>query len=324
MSAQTIAPGTPARSLGALPPILIAGATASGKSALALAIAARVGGVVMNADSMQVYRELPIITAQPSVAEQALAPHRLYGHVPAAEAYSTGRYLADAAGVLAEAAASGMRPIIVGGTGLYFKALLEGLSPVPPIPDEIRAAWRALAEREDAAALWRRLKARDPVMAQRLDQADTQRIVRALEVHEATGRSLASWWDVKGAALIDEARAVKLVVTRTREDLHERCDRRFDQMMAGGALDEVAALARLKLSPELPAVRALGVRPLLDHLAGRSTRDDAIAQGKLETRQYVKRQQTWLKRNMTSWRQVDPQTLDRMLSVSSDLDALGL
>jgi tRNA dimethylallyltransferase len=310
MLAQTIAPGSSAGSLGVLPPILIAGATASGKSALALAIAARVGGVVINADSMQVYRDMPIITAQPSASEQALASHRLYGHVASAEAYSTGRYLADVARVLAEAAEGGLRPIIVGGTGLYFKALLEGLSPVPPIPDEIRAAWRALADREDAAALWRRLEARDPVMAQRLDMADTQRIVRALEVHEATGRSLAAWWDVKGEPLIDEAQAVKLVVTRTRDDLHERCDRRFDQMMANGALDEATALARLKLSPELPAMRALGVRPLLDHLAGRCTRQAAVAQGKLETRQYVKRQQTWLKRNMIAWNCINEQQLD--------------
>jgi tRNA dimethylallyltransferase len=293
------------------PPILIAGATASGKSALALALAQRFNGVVINADSMQVYTELPILTAQPSAEDRAGAPHWLYGHVPAREAYSTGKYLADVQRALADAAAQGLRPIIVGGTGLYFKTLLEGLSPVPPIPEEIRTRVRATADdlvrRFDRYALWQRLMVVDPAMAARLGVNDTQRIVRALEVMEATGRSLNEWQFVPGTPLIDATSAMKLVIDRPREDLHARCDQRFDLMMAAGALDEVAALAGQSLSTELPAMRALGVAPLLAHLAGDLSRDAAVAQGKLETRQYVKRQQTWLKRNMIAWKQITTQ-----------------
>jgi tRNA dimethylallyltransferase len=163
-------------------PVLIAGPTASGKSALALALAERLGGVVINADSMQVYSELRILTARPSPEDEARAPHRLYGHVPACEAYSVGRYVADAAAAIAAAAAEGLRPIIVGGTGLYFKALTEGLSPIPPVPDDIRQKWRALANEQGANALWMALKDKDPGMALRLDPNDSQRIVRALEV----------------------------------------------------------------------------------------------------------------------------------------------
>jgi tRNA dimethylallyltransferase len=161
-------------------------------------------------------------------------------------------------------------------------------------------------------------------MAGRLEVNDTQRIVRALEVYEATGRSLASWWDVKGTPLLDDARVDKLVIDRPRDDLHARCDQRFDQMMAAGALDEVRVLAAQKLSTELPAMRALGVAPLLVHLDGDLTRDAAIAQGKLETRQYVKRQQTWLKRNMMSWKHLDPAAVIEIISGAKDLDALGL
>jgi tRNA dimethylallyltransferase len=268
--------------------------------------------VVINADSMQVYAELPILTAQPSAEDRARAPHGLYGHVPACEAYSTGKYLADVERTLADAAAQNLRPILVGGTGLYFKVLLAGLSPVPAIPDEVRARLRKLSTQEDADTLWNRLEALDPVMAFRLDMNDTQRIVRALEVHEATGRSLAAWWDVKGTPLIDEASAIKLVIDRPREDLHARCDQRFDQMIAAGALDEVRALAIQNLSTALPAMRALGVAPLAAHLRGETSLDAAIAQGKLETRQYVKRQQTWLKRNMISWLPVNAQQMERM------------
>jgi tRNA dimethylallyltransferase len=284
------------------PPVLIAGATASGKSALALAIASRVSGIIINADSMQVYRELPILTAQPSADEQAHAPHRLYGHIAAAEAYSTGKYLADMAIELRTAAAAGLRPIITGGTGLYFKALLEGLSPVPPIPEAIRSHWRARAAAVSRAELHRDLAARDAAMAERLHPADTQRITRALEVIAATGVSLAQWQAEAGTPLIEAASAVKLVIERPRDDLHARCDARFDQMLAAGALDEVAHLAERRLALDLPAMRALGVRPLLDHLAGRLSRDEAVAAAKLETRQYVKRQQTWIKRNMISWK----------------------
>ncbi len=300
-------------------PILIAGPTASGKSSLALALAVRFDGVVINADSMQVYCELPVLTAQPSAAERSRVPHRLYGHVPVSEAYSTGRYLVDVAVELQRARAAGKRPIIVGGTGLYFKALLEGLSPVPSVPTDVRERWRSMSDAYGAGAVWQALVDRDPVMAARLDPNDTQRIVRALEVHEATGRSLAEWQAVAGEPLLAVAACVTLRVERTRDDLRARSDQRFDLMMAAGALDEIRALAGQSLSPQLPAMRALGVGPLLAHLRGERALAAAVEQAKLETRQYIKRQETWLRRNMIAWRQVTAQQLE---SIDVDIDAV--
>ncbi len=281
--------------------ILIAGPTASGKSALALALAAKTNGVIVNADSMQVYAQAPILTAQPSADERAQAPHRLYGHVDGADAYSVGRYVTDVQAVLREIDASGKTAIIVGGSGMYFKALLEGLSPVPPIPTEIRARCRARVETEGVSAVRAALAKVDPEIAARLDPTDAQRLVRALEVFEATGSPLSDWQRRPGVATIDGDRAIKLVIDRPRQELQARADQRFDMMMHAGALDEMQALSALKLSAELPLMRALGVRPLLDHLAGKVSRDAAVAAGKLETRQYIKRQQTWLKRHMMSW-----------------------
>ncbi|MFM9938099.1 MAG: tRNA (adenosine(37)-N6)-dimethylallyltransferase MiaA [Hyphomicrobiaceae bacterium] len=285
-------------------PILIAGPTASGKSALAVSLARRTGGVVINADSMQVYRELQVLTARPSPEEEAQAPHRLYGHVPATETYSVARWIADVRGELAACAASGQRPIIVGGTGLYFKALTEGLSPIPDIPAEIRARWRQAAAEQGAAAVHRQLMARDPVMAARLAPGDSQRITRALEVLEATGRSLAAWQRMPGELVIAAEHAHRLLLNPSREWLSARCDRRFDLMIAAGALDEVRHLAVLQLKAGMPVLGALGVRPLLAHLAGQMPLEAAVQAGKLETRQYVKRQQTWLKRHMIAWKSV--------------------
>ena len=282
-------------------PILIAGPTASGKTALALQLARERDGVVINADSMQVYRELAVITARPSLEEVSEAPHVLYGHVPAAEAYSVARWIADVRGVLAEVRAHGQTPIVAGGTGLYFKALLEGLSPIPDIPAEIRDRWRAEAKALGAAHLHGILQARDPVMAARLSPNDTQRVTRALEVLDATGRSLSRWQATPGEAVLSVDEVERLLVMPPREVLHARGDRRFDQMMAMGALDEVRGLAALALDPSLPAMRALGVRPLLRHLAGEIDLATAIDAGKLETRQYVKRQETWVRRYMIAW-----------------------
>ena len=293
-------------------PILIAGPTASGKSALALAIAERIGGVVVKADSMQVYREAPILTAQPSAEEHARVVHRLYGHVAGADAYSAGRFIADVAALVVEADGTQQRLIIVGGTGLYFKALLEGLSPVPAIPAEIRARWREQAEHIAAADLHRVLAARDAEMAERLAPADGQRIVRALEVLDATGRSLADWQRQPGAPVIVAEASVQLVIERSRTDLQSRADERFDAMMAMGALAEVRGLMDLGLAADLPVMRALGVRPLQAHLAGTMSLADAVAAGKLETRQYIKRQQTWLKRHMIAWQRVNEQSMEKL------------
>ncbi len=282
-------------------PILIAGPTASGKSALALQLARERNGVVVNADSMQVYRELRIITARPSPEEQAQAPHRLYGHVPANAPYSVAHWLTDVRGVLADIMHAGQTPIIAGGTGLYFKALLEGLSPIPEIPAAVRDHWRAEAKVLGAQDLHAVLAARDAVMAARLSPNDTQRLTRALEVLDATGRSLAEWQAVPGVAVLHLEATERRMIELPRDVLHARCDARFDQMMDMGALDEVRALATLKLDPTLPVMQALGVRPLLRHLAGEIDLASAIAAGKLETRQYVKRQATWMRRFMIAW-----------------------
>jgi tRNA dimethylallyltransferase len=282
--------------------ILIAGPTASGKSAAALELAIRLGGTVINADSMQVYRELDVLTARPSPAEMQLAPHRLYGTVPAAEAYSAGRFLEDAARALAEAKAQGSVPIFVGGTGLYFKALIEGLAAVPDIPPAIRKVWRERAARIGAGGLYAELQARDPAMAARLRPTDPQRIVRALEVIDATGTSLADWQEGSAAApLLDPGQALKLVVAPEREPLYAAIDARFDRMLERGAVKEVGTLLALGLDPTLPAMRAHGVRELAAFLAGESSLETAIEKSKTESRRYAKRQMTWLRRFMQDW-----------------------
>jgi tRNA dimethylallyltransferase len=299
-------------------PILIAGPTASGKSALALALAERLGGTVINADAMQVYRELRVLTARPDADDERRAPHRLYGHVPGAEAYSAARYAAEARAAIAAAEEAGSLPIVVGGTGLYFKALTEGLSPIPPIPDEIRARWRACAGEEGAAALHAILAERDPEMAARLRPTDPQRLVRALEVLEATGTSLARWQEEPGEPVVrvEDGRAV--VVAPERDVLRQRIDARFDRMMAHGAVEEVRALLQLALSPELPVMRALGVGPLARLIAGEASPAEAGEAAKAETRQYAKRQLTWLRRNMNAWKWIDAQEMESFVATLSD------
>ncbi len=291
-------------------PILIAGPTASGKSGLASRLAEHLGGVVINADAMQVYRELRILTARPAPAEEARVPHALYGFVAGAESYSAGRYAADAARVLADARREGRRPIIVGGTGLYFKTLVEGLSPIPSIPEEVRAHWRAEAADKGAAHVHGVLKARDAEMATRLAPGDAQRIVRALEVLDATGMSLADWQRLPREPVLDLAETIALVVSVDREELFRRIDLRFLTMMEQGALDEVLQLKKLDLDPTLPLMTALGVRPLLRHLSGELSRDEAIAAGQAETRQYAKRQVTWARGNMIAWQAISTQEME--------------
>ena len=286
-------------------PILIAGPTASGKSALALQLARRHDGIVINADSMQVYRELRILTARPSADEEAIAPHRLYGHVSVAQAYSVARWLDDVATVLDEAKRAGARAIIVGGTGLYFKALTEGLSPVPAIPPAVRQRWREAAKFAGPGELHRMLVERDPAMAVRLAPGDVQRLTRALEVIEGTGRSLAKWQVLPGRPLVDPTRAERLLVNRPRSELQQRCDQRFDAMMAAGALDEVQRLLAQRLPADAPAMRALGVAALAAHLCGRLALDEAVARAKLETHRYVKRQLTWARKHMRDWQAHD-------------------
>jgi tRNA dimethylallyltransferase len=282
--------------------ILIAGPTASGKSGLALRLAEALGGVVINADSMQVYRELRILTARPNPEEEARVPHALYGFAAGREAYSAGRYAADAARAIKEAREKGLRPIIVGGTGLYFKTLLEGLSPMPEVPEEVRAHWRSEAAKSDPGALHVILAGRDPETAARLAPGDTQRIVRALEVLEASGVPLSEWQQRPRAPVLDASQTVRFVVVPERDTLCRKIDARFESMMTAGALEEVQQLGGLGLDPGLPIMRAHGVPPLLAHLAGTLSLKAAIAGAQAETRQYAKRQLTWARGNMFSWK----------------------
>jgi tRNA dimethylallyltransferase len=288
--------------------ILIAGPTASGKSALALEIAEAHGGTVVNADSMQVYGDLRIITARPTLAEEQRAPHRLYGHVDASENYSVGRWCNEAAAVLAEAARDNRAAIIVGGTGLYFKALTQGLAAVPPIPAAIRDDVRARLTSEGVAALHAELALRDPAAAARLRPNDRARVTRALEVVLATGRSLGDWHATNKPAIVDLAGAAKVFLMPERDELLRRIDARFDAMMAAGALDEVRALAARELNPSLPAMKAHGVPWLIRHLNGEIALEEAVAHAKLETRQYTKRQATWFRNQLPEFEWAAPAT----------------
>ena len=288
--------------------ILLAGPTASGKSALALALAETLGGTIINANSMQVYRDLRIITARPAPDEEARVPHRLYGHVDAAESYSVGRWCVDAAAAIAEATHEGRLPIVVGGTGLYFKTLTQGLAAIPPIPAAIRSAVRERLERHGVAPLYAELSQRDPVTAQRLMPGDRSRIARALEVIEATGRSLADWHREAMKPVLDPRSAVKVFLVPDRDRLRRQIDHRFDRMLATGAIAEVAALARRGLDPMLPAMKAHGVPWLIRHLNGEITLAEAAEGGKLDTWRYTKRQTTWFRNQLPDWTWVAPES----------------
>jgi tRNA dimethylallyltransferase len=286
--------------------ILIAGPTASGKSALALALAEELHGTIINADSMQVYRDLRIITARPAPAEEARVPHLLYGHVDAAENYSVGRWCVDAAAALVEVGRAGRLPVLVGGTGLYFKTLTQGLAAVPPIPAAIRSAVRARLAAEGIDPLYAELGARDPASAQRLMPGDRARITRALEVVLATGRSLTDWHREGMPPALDPAAAVKIFLAADRAGLYRRIDERFDAMLLAGALDEVRALHARALDPSLPAMKAHGVPWLIRHLTGEITLDEAVEQAKSDTRRYTKRQATWFRHQLPDWTWVAP------------------
>jgi tRNA dimethylallyltransferase len=281
--------------------ILIAGPTASGKSAVALALAEEHGGTIINADSMQVYRDLRVITARPTPAEEGRVPHLLYGHVDAAENYSAGRWCVDVSAAIAEVNRSRRLPIIVGGTGLYFKALTRGLSAVPPIPPEIRTNVRKRLNTEGIAAIYAELRWRDPGCAQRLMPNDRARVTRALEVILATGRSLTDWHRDRMKPALAPDRAVKIFLDVDRAELYRRIDARFETMLAAGALDEVRALDRRGLPPALPAMKAHGVPWLIRHVRGQIDRAAAAAEAKRDTRRYSKRQATWFRHQLPDW-----------------------
>lgn len=279
--------------------VLIAGPTASGKSAAALALAEAVGGVIVNADSMQVYREPRILTARPSDADMARVPHLLYGRVGVRESYSVGRYQADAANALAQARALGRIPIFVGGTGLYFGALTNGIADVPPVPAAIRAAALARRQALGPEAFFAELSARDPQTSAKLRASDTQRTLRAYEVFEATGRPLAWWQTQMGKPVLAGLTLARFVLAPPRAELHRRIDARFERMIADGAMAEAAGLAGL--DPLLPAAKLLGLRELLAAHAGSMSLDDAKTAAKAATRQYAKRQMTWFRQRMRDW-----------------------
>ena len=287
--------------------ILITGPTASGKSALAVELARRHGGAVVNADSMQVYDTLRVLTARPSDDEMQGIAHHLYGHVPAGQAYSTGEWLREAEALVRNLRGAGRMPVFVGGTGLYFKALTGGLSDMPAIPAPLRERLRLRLTEEGAEALHRELAAKDPAMAESLNPQDGQRIVRALEVLEATGRSIAAFQDRRGPMIVDPARARKIVVLPDRAVLHRRINGRFEKMLATGAEDEVRALLALGLKPEMPVMKAIGVSQIAALLRGEIGRAEVIATGSAATRQYAKRQMTWFRNQMDeSWERIQP------------------
>jgi len=291
--------------------VLIAGPTASGKSALALMLAEALGGTIINADAMQVYRDLRVLTARPSSAEEARVPHLLYGHVDAAENYSVGRWCVGASAALPVVERGGRLPILTGGTGLYFKALTHGLAAVPPIPAQIRATVRARLEREGIAALYAELSERDAATARRLMPGDRARITRALEVVLATGRSLTDWHREGMTPALDPQLAVKVFLDVDRAELYRRIDARFDAMLRAGALDEVRALASRRLDPALPAMKAHGVPWLIRHINGEIDLAAAVEAAKRDTRRYTKRQATWFRHQLPDWTWIAPETAPR-------------
>ena len=294
-----------------LPLILIAGPTASGKSALALALSRLLPVTIINADASQVYRDLRIVSARPSEAEEREAPHRLFGHVDGAESYSAAAWAADARTEIAKVRANWRIPLLVGGTGLYLRTLLDGIAPVPEIDPDVRKTVRALAVGDAYAAL----QSEDPAAAARLSANDTSRVARALEVIRSTGRPIAHWQAERVGGIGDAVRLVPLILLPPREWLLDHCDRRFDRMLESGAKEEVAALIARKLDPALPVMRAIGVREVAAMLADPANAPKLVEQAKIATRQYAKRQYTWFRNQPpTDWQRIDAQLGDDIVN----------
>ena len=274
---------------------LIAGPTASGKSDFALKLAEQNDAVIVNADSMQIYDVLNVITARPSAEDTARVQHYLYGYVSPEKQYSTGKWLKDVAEVLKTVE----RPLIfVGGTGLYFKALTEGLAIIPDIPEETRKKWRTRLEGEGAPELYKLLQGIDYQLSRRLSEKDGQRIIRALEVHDATGKTLSYWQNTKTEPLLETGDLKKLLLLPERDVVYRRIERRFDNMVENGALEEARALDELGLNPSMPAMKAIGIPEFIDVLKGKKTIGEAIVEAKTNTRRYAKRQMTWFRHQL--------------------------
>jgi tRNA dimethylallyltransferase len=279
--------------------ILIGGATASGKSAIARDLARTLSGEIVNADAMQVYDDLRILTARPSAAEEAALPHHLFGVADAADPWSAGRWLRAAREALTGIADRGRPAIVVGGTGLYLRALTQGLADIPPIPPDVRSWAAERFEIAGEAAFRAQLATVDPAAATRIARGDRQRLTRALEVHAATGKPLSVWQEETPPRGAETWRA--FVTDIPREDLYRRCEARLETMIAAGALNEVARLVERGLDPALPAMKAFGFAPLADHLAGRLSLSEALARAATDTRRYAKRQTTWFRTQAADW-----------------------
>jgi tRNA dimethylallyltransferase len=299
------------------PAILIHGPTASGKTRLAIALAKRLDGEIINADAMQCYRDLDILTARPDAEELAAAPHHLFGHIDAAERHSAGDWTKEAVAKIDELNAGGKVPILVGGTGLYLMALTDGLSEIPPIDEAVRTEARAMVER-DLSSAWSQLTARDPHAHERIDPQDRQRIARALEVLLATGSPI-SHFHGKAQPALPPGSWIGAALTPRRENLYARIDQRVDKMMKLGALEEARRLWERHLDDTLPVMRAHGMPGFADHFAGRAPLAGAIDRCKRDTRRYAKRQMTWIAHQFTLWPRVPSEALDVRTRVISDL-----
>jgi len=292
--------------------VLIAGPTASGKSAAALNLAEEMGGTVINIDSMQVYTELRVLTSRPNEEDEARAPHLLYGHIPVAQRYSVGRYMDDAISAFSECRSAGRIPIFVGGSGLYFNALTEGLSPIPPVPPTIREVLEKRIDEKGLPSFFAEFAEKDPDTVAGLRPSDRQRILRAASVFVATGRSLKKWQQIKGTSPLEGLEVGRVVLSRSRDVLHGRIAARFHRMVASGALEEARVLQTL--DPTLPAARALGLPQLQAHLRGESGLGEACSQAVMETRRYAKRQMTWFRRFMSDWKWLENDDLRNIMS----------
>lgn len=297
------------------PAILIHGPTASGKTKLAIALARRLDGEIVNADAMQCYRDLNVLTARPDADELAAAPHNLFGHVDAAERHSAADWAKEAASEITRLGAAGKVPVIVGGTGLYLTALTEGLSEIPPIPDAVRDEARARVAR-DLPGAWAEISARDPQTAARIESTDTQRIARALEVLLATGHPLTHFHG-KATPVLAPGSWVGVTLTPPRDTLYARIDQRVDAMLKAGALEEARTLWSRGLERDLPSMRAHGMPGFCDHFEGRTPLADAIERCKRDTRRYAKRQMTWIAHQFTLWPRIpseNPETRTRVIA----------
>lgn len=296
---------------GPISAVLIAGPTASGKSNVAMGLAERLNGTIINADAMQVYEGLRVLTARPSAEDETRVPHKLYGTVLASTAFSVGNWTDAATQAAMDAVDEGRLPIFVGGTGMYLSVLSEGISPMPDIPGDIRASARA----EELGALFAKVEAVDAASAKRIGPTDPQRLARALEVFKTTGETLTSWQQ-KPKVKPFEGIFARIVLEPDRQWVYERIERRFDAMVTSGALEEIAELAKRDLDPELPLMKALGVPELMRVQRGELALDEAIPEIKTKTRRFAKRQMTWFRNQMISWNRVNAQEMETIVEES--------